>query len=1051
MFNFLVTQSLRNRLLVIAFAAVLVLLGAFTATKLPVDVFPDLNKPTVTIMSEAEGLAPPEVEQLVSFPIETQMNGLPGVTRVRSVSGVGLSIVYVEFDWGTDIYRNRQQIAERLSLIRDRLPATVTPQMGPINSIMGQIVLAAMTAPESVSPMELREIADFVIRPRLLTIPGVAQVIPIGGEVRQYRVAPNPAAMRALGVTQEQVERALAQFGANTGGGFADQYSREFLIRNIGRTMKLEDLGSITVATVGNRPISLRQVAEVGFGARLKRGDAGYMGQSSVILSVEKQPDIDTITLTRQVEAALADISATLGRGIKVDNILFRQANFIETSIRNVQTVLIEAAVVVAIILFAFLLNVRTTVISLTAIPVSILGTAVVFWWMGLSINTMTLGGLAIAIGELVDDAVVDVENIFRRLRENREQGNPRSVFDVVVGASQEVRSGIVYATMIIILVFVPLFALTGIEGRLFAPLGKAYIISILMSLVVSITLTPVMAYYMLPGLKRLDHSEGWLVRKLKAGNRVLLGWSFRNPRTLMAGALAGVLTAGAVATQLPRAFLPPFNEGSFTINLLFNPGISLAESHRVGLIAERLIMQIPEVRQVGRRTGRAELDEHAEGVHASEVEVDLKPSSRSKEEIVQDIRTKLAVLPVSTNIGQPISHRLDHLLSGVRAQIALKIYGEDLDTLRRIAAEFRDKMAVVPGVVDLQVEKQVRIPQLDITVDYERAALFGLQPAAITEALERLSNGRVVSRLVDGNKRFDVVMRLPDSLRTTQALGDMLIETPLGWVPVRQLADVQETDGPNQILRENGKRRIVVLANSDGKTDMAQIVAAIRKSVAASQLPQGYFTSFEGTFQAQEEATRTIGILSMISLAMVFAILYSRYRSTLFALIIMGSVPLALIGSVAALWWSGQPLSVASMIGFITLTGIAARNGILKVSHYINLAIHERMPFGPDLVMRGSLERLTPVLMTALSAGVALVPLMIDAGAPGKEILHPVAITIFGGLVSATLLDAFLTPVLFLRYGETPLQRLIDGVRAEQGMASNANPERAAKPVEAF
>ncbi len=1051
MFNFLVTQSLRNRLLVLALAAVMIVFGAFTVTKLPVDVFPDLNKPTVTIMTESEGLAPPEVEQLVSFPIETQMNGLPGVTRVRSVSGVGLSIVYVEFDWGTDIYRNRQQIAERLALVRDQLPAAVIPQMGPINSIMGQIVLAAMTAPDDVSAMELREIADFVIRPRLLTIPGVAQVIPIGGEVRQYRVAPNPAAMRALGVTQAQIETALTSFGANTGGGFADQYSREFLIRNIGKTMRLEDLASIAVTNVNGRPVYLRQVAEVGFGARLKRGDAGYMGRSSVILSVEKQPDVDTITLTKAVEAALTDLSTTLGRGIKVDNILFRQANFIETSIKNVQTVLIEAVGVVAVVLFAFLLNVRTTAISLTAIPVSILGTAIVFWWMGLSINTMTLGGLAIAIGELVDDAVVDVENIFRRLRENREQGNPRSVFDVVVGASQEVRSGIVYATIIIILVFVPLFALTGIEGRLFAPLGKAYIISILMSLVVSITLTPVMAFYMLPGLKRLDHREGWLVRKLKGGNRSLLGWSFRHPRLLMAGALAGVLTAGVAATQLPRSFLPPFNEGSFTISLLFNPGISLAESHRVGLIAEQLLMQIPEVRQVGRRTGRAELDEHAEGVHSSEVDLDLKPSSRAKEVIIADIRNRLAVLPVATNIGQPISHRLDHMLSGVRAQIALKIYGEDLDTLRRVAAEFRNKFAAVPGVVDLQVEKQVRIPQLEITVDYERAALFGLPPAAITEALERLSNGRVVSRLVDGNRRFDVVMRLPDAMRTTQALADMLIETPLGWVPVRQLADVRETDGPNQILRENGKRRIVVLANSDGRTDMAKIVADIRALVAQSQLPQGYFTSFEGTFQAQEEATKTIGILSAISMAMVFAILYSRYRSTLFALIIMGSVPLALIGSVAALWWSGQPLSVASMIGFITLTGIAARNGILKVSHYINLAIHEGMAFGPELVMRGSLERLTPVLMTALSAGVALIPLMIDAGAPGKEILHPVAITIFGGLVSATLLDTFLTPVLFLRYGAKPLQRLIDGVKAEQAAAAAKAPGQEIKPIEAF
>ncbi len=1050
MFNFLVTQSLRNRLMVLALATILVVYGAFTVTRLPVDVFPDLNKPTVTIMIEAEGLAPPEVEQLVTFPIETQMNGLPGVTRVRSVSGVGLSIIYVEFDWGTDIYRNRQQIAERLALVRDQLPANVTPQMGPINSIMGQILLVAMTGPDTVSPMDMREIADFTIRPRLLTIPGVAQVIPIGGEVRQYRVAPNPAALRALGVTMEQLERALAQFGTNTGGGFTDQYAREFLIRNIGRTMKLEDLGSITVANVQGRPVYLRQVADVSFGARLKRGDAGYMGKSSVILSVEKQPDIDTISVTRQIEAALKDITATLGNGIKVDNILFRQATFIETSIANVKTVLMEAVLVVGIVLFAFLLNVRTTAISLTAIPVSILGTAVVFHLMGLSINTMTLGGLAIAIGELVDDAVVDVENIFRRLRENREKGNPRSVFDVVVGASQEVRSGIVYATLIIILVFVPLFALTGIEGKLFAPLGKAYIISILMSLIVSITLTPVMAYYMLPGLKRLDQHESWLIRKLKAGNRILLSMSFRNPRILMAVASIAVFAAGTGVTLLPRAFLPPFNEGSFTINLLFNPGISLAESHRVGLIAEKLIMDIPEIRQVGRRTGRAELDEHAEGVHASELDVDLRSSARAKQDIIADIRTKLAVLPVSTNIGQPISHRLDHMLSGVRAQIAMKIFGEDLDTLRRVAAEMRDKLGAIPGVVDLQIEKQVRIPQLEITVDYEKAALYGVQPAHITEQLERLSNGKVVSRLVDGNRRFDVVMRLPDSLRTTQNLADMLIETPLGWVPVSQMADVRETDGPNQILRENGKRRIVVLANSDGKTDMAQIVAEIRRVVATSQLPQGTFASLEGTFQAQEEATRTIGLLSLVSLSMIFAILYSRYRSTVFALIIMGSVPLALIGSVTALWWSGQPLSVASMIGFITLTGIAARNGILKISHYINLVIHEGMPFGPDLVMRGSLERLTPVLMTALSAGVALVPLMIDAQAPGKEILHPVAITIFGGLISATLLDTFLTPVLFLRYGEKPLKRLVASVTAEAAITPSSSTQTA-KLIEAF
>ena len=1048
MFTFLVTRSLRNRLLVLAAALVLVLFGAFNLSRLPVDVFPDLNRPTVTIMTEAEGLAPPEVEQLVSFPIETQMNGLPGVSRVRSVSGVGLSIVYVEFDWGTDIFRNRQQIAERLALVREQLPTNVTPQMGPITSIMGQILMFALTS-ETASPMEVREIADFVVRPRLLTVPGVAQVIPIGGEVRQFRVAPNPPAMRALGVTLEQMERALQRFGTNTGGGFTDQYAREFLIRNIGRTLRLEDLRDVVIAAEGGRSIYLHQVADVSYGAKLKRGEAGFMGRPAVIVSVEKQPGIDTIKLTAEVERAIADLNQSMPSGIKADNIVFRQANFIENSIGNVKKVLIEAIAVVAVILFLFLLNVRTTLISLTAIPVSILATATVFYALGLSINTMTLGGLAIAIGELVDDAVVDVENIFRRLRENREQGNPRSTFEVIVAASQEVRSGIVYATMIIVLVFVPLFALSGIEGRLFAPLGQAYIISILASLIVSITLTPVMAYFLLPSLKRLDEHESWLVRTLKRGNRQLLAWSFANPRTLMATTTLGVVIALAAAVALPRSFLPPFNEGTLTINLLFQPGISLGESHRVGLIAEQLIMEIPEAKLVARRTGRAELDEHAEGVHSSEIEVDLKPSARAKNEIIADIRSRLSVLPASTNIGQPISHRLDHMLSGVRAQIAIKIFGEDLDTMRSLADQMQQRLATIPGVVDLQVEKQVRVPQLEITVNFKKAALYGLQPAQVTEQLERLSNGRLVSRLVDGNRRFDLVVRLADRARTTQGLADLLIETPAGWVPLRQVADVKEADGPNQILRENAKRRIVVLANSDGQRDMAAIIADIRRELAGTKLPSGFFTSLEGTFQAQEESMRTIGGLSLISLAMVFAILYSRYRSVLFALIIMGSVPLALIGSVIALWWAGQPLSVASMIGFITLTGIATRNGILKISHYINLAIQEQMPFGPDLVIRGSLDRMTPVLMTALSAAVALLPLMIDAHAPGKEILHPVAITIFGGLISATLLDAALTPVLFLRFGAKPLERLVEHARGQS--EDQTSPNAIPRPIEAF
>src|SRR6188472_3573869 len=549
MFTFLVTQSLRNRLMVLAASAVLVLLGIFSAGRLPVDVFPDLNKPTVTILTESEGLAPPEVEQLVSFPIETQMNGVPGVTRVRPVSGVGLSIVYVEFEWGTDIYRNRQQSAERLSLIRTQLPPNVMPQMGPINSIMGQIVLVAMSS-DKASAMEVREAADFTVRPRLLSIPGVAQVIPIGGEVRQYRIAPNPPALRSLGVTYEQVEQALTQFGVNTGGGFTDQHSREYLIRNIGRSTNLDDLRSVVVAQVSGGPVFLRQVASVEFAPRVKRGEAGYMGKPAVIVSVEKQPNVDTIALTREIERALKEITASLPQGIKADQIVFRQADFIETSIRNVQQVLIEAGIVVAVVLFAFLLNWRTTAISLTAIPVSILATATIFYVAGLSINTMTLGGLAIALGELVDDAVVDVENIFRRLRENRAAGNPRSAFDVVVSASQEVRSGIVYASMIIVLVFVPLFALSGIEGRLFAPLGEAYIISILASLAVSITLTPVMAYYLLPQAKRLQHGDSALVRILKRWNAAILGWAFGHQKVVVAS-VAFAVAAAAVGTVL--------------------------------------------------------------------------------------------------------------------------------------------------------------------------------------------------------------------------------------------------------------------------------------------------------------------------------------------------------------------------------------------------------------------------------------------------------------------------------------------------------------------
>jgi heavy-metal exporter, HME family len=1023
MFNFLVSASLKNRLFVLAAALLLVGFGAVLVPRLAVDVFPDLNKPLVTLLTEAEGLSPQEVEQIVTYPIETTMNGMPGVTRVRSVSGVGLSIVYVEFDWGTDIYRNRQQVAERLSVIQGQLPATVRPQMGPVTSIMGEIMLVAI-AGTSVSAMDIREIADYVVRPQLLTIPGISQVIPIGGEVRQYRVTPNLVAMQALDVTPEQLETAIRRFGSNTGGGFVDQNAREYLIRNIGTTTRLEDLRNVVVTTRQAQPIVLRQVAEIDFAARVKRGDAGFMGAPAVIVSVQKQPGADTVRLTRLIETALADVQKSLPKGVTATNIQFRQATFIETSISNVKRVLVEAALVVAVVLILFLMNWRATVISLTAIPISILVTAIVFYALGLTINTMTLGGLAIAIGELVDDAVVDVENILRRLKENRALAAPRATLEVIAAASQEVRSGIVYATLIIILVFVPLFALSGIEGKLFSPLGIAYIVSILASLVVSITVTPVLAYYLLS--RSTEHSgDSRIVEALKRVNARALRWAFDHSRQLISAVMLAVLVATWAVTLLPRAFLPPFNEGTLTISTLFQPGISLAESNRLGLIAERLIREVPEVVSVGRRTGRAELDEHAEGVHSSEIDVDLRPSGRLKVEVLTDLRARLAALPMSINLGQPISHRLDHLLSGVRAEIALKVYGDDLDTLRTLAEQFREQLTGVKGLVDLQVEKQVRIPQLRVAVNFERIALYGITPSAITEALEGLSNGRVVSQILQGNKRFDVVVRLKDADRTTEGLTRLLIATPAGHVPLGLVATVTEEDGPNQILRENAARRIVVMANSDGRSDMARIVADIRKVIAATSLPVGYRASLEGTFQAQEEATLVIGGLSLVSLALIFVVLFTRYQSGVLALIIMANIPLALIGSVAALTMAGQPLSVASMIGFITLTGIAARNGILKISHYINLVLSEGETFGRGMIVRGSIERLTPVLMTALTAGLALTPLLLGADQPGSEILHPVAVTIFGGLISSTLLDAFLTPVLFLKFGAQPLERL--------------------------
>jgi HME family heavy-metal exporter len=1042
MFALLVTASLRNRMLVLIAACVLLGYGALLLPKVPVDVFPDLNRPTVTLLTEAEGLAPEEVERLITFPIETAMNGMPGVMRVRSVSSVSLSIVYVEFDWSAELYRARQLVAERLAVVRAALPANVAPVMGPVSSIMGEIMLVAVRA-EGVSPMAAREAVDFIVRPRLLSIPGVAQVIPIGGEVRQYRVTPDPAAMLALGVAPEQLEAAVARFGTNTGGGFVDQRGREYLIRNLGLTQSLRDLADTPVAQRPGQtaPVLLRQVASVDFAARPKRGEAGYAGQPVVIFGVQKQPGADTISVTRAVEAALAELQPALPPGLDASRVQFRQADFIASSIRNVETVLLEAAAVVAVVLILFLLNVRATAISLVAIPVSVLATVIVFHAFGLTINTMTLGGLAIAIGELVDDAVVDVENILRRLRENAVLAKPRPVLAVVAAASQEVRSGIVYATAIVVLVFVPLFALPGLEGRLFAPLGVAYIVAILASLLVSVTLTPVLAFWLLGNRPARAHrGDGPVLRAAKRLNRAALLRALARPRQVVGGVVLLFGLAAAGATQLPRAFLPGFNEGTVLVGLSFQPGISLAESARLGAVAERLLLEVPEVVSVGRRTGRAELDEHAEGVHVNEIDLALRRSARSRAAILADIRARIAPLPANVSIGQPIQHRLDHMLSGVRAEVAVKLFGPDLDTLGTLAEGLRARMATIPGLVDIQVERQVRIPQLRIVPDYTEAALYGLAPAALTTAMEGLSNGRVVSQIVDGVRRFDVVVRLADRDRTTEGLGELLVATPQGHVPLRLVAAVEEVDGPNQVLREGGQRRIVVAGNGDSARDMAAIAADLRAAIAAFPLPTGYAAVLEGNFRAQEESARVIGLLSLVSLLLVFVVLRQRYRSTALAFVVMANIPLALIGSVAALWIAGLPLSVASMVGFITLAGISARNGILKVSHCLNLALHEGEAWGRALVIRGSEERVAPVLMTALSAGLALIPLLSGGGEPGREILHPVAVTIFGGLISATLLDAVLTPLLFRRFGRKALDRLIaERDAAPEGRAAEA------------
>ena len=1037
MFKWLLDNSLGNRLLVIIASVVLMAYGAFTLTRTPVDVFPDLNKPTVTIITEAGGMAAEEVEQLITFPLETTMNGLPGVETIRSTSSAGLSFLYVTFDWSTDIFRARQLVAERLASMEEVLAEGVVPRMGPISSIMGEIMQIAIPVdPQKISPMAVREYADWVLRPRLLSVPGVAQVIPIGGEVRQFQVQPDTVRMAELGISHDQLEAALRGFSANTSGGFLELNGREYLIRHLGRTSRLEDLKNLVVATNQGQVILLRQMAEVTFAAAVKRGDAGFEGQPAVILGIQKQPTADTIALTRTLEEALTDLKASLPAGMEAPRVTFRQANFIEASIATLQGKLIGASVFVAVVLFFFLGTLRPTVIALTAIPVSIFVTALVFRHFGLSINTMTLGGLAIAIGGLVDDAVVDVENILRRLKEDRARHPNKRLnpLQLVAKASMEVRSGILYATVIIVLVFLPLFALPGIEGRLFVPLGVAFIASTLASLLVSVTVTPVLSYYLLPHMKNLDHGDTQVLAWLKARYRNGLQAVLDRPRTAIATAGVAVVAAAAAVPFFPTTFLPPFNEGTLLVGLRLNPGVTLPESSAVARQAETLVSQVPEVTHVGRRSGRAELDEHAEGVHVSELDVGIVPAerlTRSMDEVRADIRARLANLPAAIEVGQPISHRIDHMLSGVRSQVAIKIYGEDMDTLRGQADALRQRLAAIPGIADLQIEKQVLAPQIKVRVDYAAAAQYGVSAPQVLATLQSLVEGEKITQIVEGGRRFALVLKLPDSARSLDGLSQILIETPSGRIPLSKVASIEDGDGPNQISRDDGKRRIVLSANASGRA-LSEIVTDIRRVTAETRLPEGMFITLGGQFQAQEEASRLIGVLSVVSLTLMFVVLYSRYQSATLSALIMVNIPLALVGAVIGLWLSGQPLSVAAMVGFITLAGISVRNGILKVSHYINLMRFEGENFDHPMIVRGSLERLSPVLMTALVTAFALAPLLFEAERPGTEVLHPVAVVIFSGLISSTLLDTFLTPAMFWLFGRKDAERLMDDQDAE-------------------
>ena len=1020
MLNKIIYYSLHNWLVILVCALLLMIWGTYTAFNTDVDVFPDLNAPTVVIMTEANGMAPEEVERLVTFPVETAVNGAMDVRRVRSSSTTGFSVVWVEFDWGTDIYRARQIVSEKLAVLGESLPENVgKPTLGPQSSILGEMMILGLTA-DSTSLLDLRTIADWTIRPRLLSTGGVAQVAVIGGDIKEYQILLDPARMKHYGVGLNEVLDVCRNMNRNANGGVLYEFSNEYIIRGVLSTSKAEEIAQGVVKTVNEYPVTLGDIATVKIGGKSpKLGTASERTKPAVLITVTKQPDTSTEKLTEKLDEIVVDLRKNLPADVHVSTDIFRQSHFIDNSINNVKKSLFEGSFFVVIVLFLFLMNIRTTVISLVALPLSLLVSIIVLHYMGLTINTMSLGGMAIAIGSLVDDAIVDVENVYKRIRENRllPPDQQRSTLEVVYDASREVRMPILNSTLIIVVSFVPLFFLSGMEGRMLVPLGIAFIVALFASTVVALTLTPVLCSYLLnrkaTGMKELR--EAWIARKLKVVYKRALELALAYQKWVLGTTIALFVVALVIFFHLGRSFLPPFNEGSFTINVSSLPGISLDESDQIGRRAEALLLQVPEIKTVARKTGRAELDEHALGVNVSEIEAPFELQDRSRDEVMNDVRKKLSTISgANIEIGQPISHRIDAMLSGTEANIAIKLFGTDLNLMFTVGNQIKAAIQTIPGLVDLKVEQQIERPQLTITPKRELLAKYGIPLPEFEEYINVMLGGEAVSQVYDDGKSFDLTVKTSDASRATMDdISNLMIDAAGQKVPLSYVADIRSVTGPNTISRENVQRKIVISANVSER-DLRSVVNEIQDRVEANiRLPEGYHIEYGGQFESEAAASRTLLLTSLMSLLVIFMLLYNEFKDVKESGVILLNLPLALIGGVIILWLTSGEISIPAIIGFISLFGIATRNGMLLISHYTHLR-GEGMGLR-ESVIQGSLDRLNPILMTALSSALALIPLALNGDLPGNEIQSPMATVILGGLLTSTFLNGFIIPIVYL------------------------------------